>query len=267
MELNPSELVATSHSVDTNSYSPFKWVYDADDMKRNAVKPAEPIPASTLDESQGTIPMTKWGNRFVLPYEMLTGGQGMRINKLASMVELDAKADSVRQYAELIGVLVSGDRVTGPAVSQGISAFGGTAGTFSLTGFLAWIDEALPQPFQMSHVLMLNAERRTLRSVLKDQTGNLTLFDLGTVDLAPGLSGMAGAGRIRHGRAPAGSLTVSTVLGLDSNNAVEKVTRSGMTIRQQAENIANQTRDVVVSDTYLWARLAAEAVSVLNVAG
>ena len=34
--------------------------------------------------------MAKWGNRFVLPYEMLTGGQGMKINKLAQMVALDA---------------------------------------------------------------------------------------------------------------------------------------------------------------------------------
>ena len=267
LELNPSELVATSHSVNTNSYSPFKWVYDSDDMKRNAVKPAEPIPASTLGESQGTIPMTMWGNRFVLPYEMLTGGQGMRMNKLASMVELDARADSVRQYAELLDVLESGDGVTGAAAIKPISGFGGTANTFDLKSFLAWIDEALPAPFRMTHVVMLNAERRDLRSALAGQTGNLTLFDLGTVDLAPSVGGMSPVGPVRHGRAPAGSITASRVVGLDSGNAVEKVTRSGMTIRQQAENIANQTRDVVVSDTYLWARLAAEAVSVFNVAG
>ena len=90
LRLNPGELVATSHSIDTNTYSPFQWVYDKADMVRNKVAPAEPIPASVLGESSGNIPMSKWGNRFVLPYEMLTGGQGMRINKLAQMVALDA---------------------------------------------------------------------------------------------------------------------------------------------------------------------------------
>ena len=52
-------------------------------------------------------------------------------------------------------------------------------------------------------------------------------------------------------------LTANYVLGVDGRFSMEKVNRAGMTISQQAENIANQTRDVVISDTYLWARLAA----------
>ena len=84
--------------------------------------------------------MSKWGNRFVLPYEMLTGGQGMRVNKLSQMVELDASTESNRQFVELIDTLENGDGVPGTAAtSEGITVYGGTAGTFGFTAFLTWL--------------------------------------------------------------------------------------------------------------------------------
>ena len=267
LRLNPGELVATSHSIDTNTYSPFRWVYDKGDMQRTKVAPAEPIPASVLGESSGNIPMSKWGNRFVLPYEMLTGGQGMRINKLAQMVALDASTESNRQFVELLETLEDGDGVITAATSEGISTYDGTAGTFGFTAFLNWLDEALTEPFQISHVIMLKAQQRELRTSLSALTGNQAFQQLSSVGLAPNsMANMEGQGSVRYGRAPEGSLTASKVIGVDARFAVEKVNRAGMTIRNQAENIANQTRDVVISDTYLWARLAKEAVKVLDVA-
>ena len=268
LRMNPGELVATSHSIDTNTYSPFRWVYEAGDMARNKVKPAQTIPASTLGESDGNIAMAKWGNRFVLPYEMLTGGQGMRVNKLAQMVSLDATAESVRQYSELLGILENGDGVTNASVVESIVAYDGTTNNLEFGAFLNWLDEALPAPFQISHVIMLKAQQRQLRKSLAGLQGNLAFEQLSSVGLAPnGMTNMEGQGSIRYGRAPEGALTANYVLGIDSRYAIEKVNRAGMTIRQQAENIANQTRDVVISDTYLWARLASDAVRVLNVAG
>ena len=89
---------------------------------------------------------------------------------------------------------------------------------------------------------------------------------MSSVGLAPNsMSNMESQGSVRYGRAPDGAITASKVLGIDARFAVEKVNRAGMTIRQQAENIANQTRDVVISDTYLWARLAQEAVKALDI--
>ena len=276
LRLNPGELVATSHGIDTNQYNPFKWQYERGDMQRNKVRPAQTIPASTLGEQSGNIPMAKWGNRFVLPYEMLIGGQGMRINKLASMIALDASTESVRQYAELLGVLQNGDPgatadngLVQAAEVEGVSTYdGGTSGApeFTFTAFLNWLDEALTEPFQISHVIMLKAQQRQLRAQLAMLQGNLAFEQLSSVGLAPnGMTNMEGQGNIRYGRAPEGSLNANYVLGLDARFAVEKVNRNGMTIRQQAENIANQTRDVVISDTYLWARMAVAAVKVLNV--
>ena len=84
VRLNPGELVATSHSIDTNTYAPFQWVYEKQGMARTSVNPGVTIPASTLGESSGSIKMKKWGNRFVIPYELLTSGQGLRVNKLGT---------------------------------------------------------------------------------------------------------------------------------------------------------------------------------------
>ena len=266
LRLNPGELVATSHSIDTNTYSPFEWVYDKADMQRNKVAPAEPIPASVLGEASGHIPMSKWGNRFVLPYEMLTGGQGMRVNKLAQMVALDAATESNRQFVELLETLEKGDGVKVAATSEGITTYDGTANTFAFTPFLNWLDEALTEPFQISHVLMLKSQLRQLRTSLAALTGNQAFQQLSSVGLAPSsIANMEGQGSVRYGRVPDGSITIGKIVGVDARFALEKVNRAGMTIRQQAENIANQTRDVVISDTYLWARLAQEAVKVLDI--
>ena len=238
-------------------------------MQRNKVKPAQTIPASTLAESEGNIPMAKWGNRFVLPYEMLIQGQGMRINKLAAMVALDASTESVRQFAELLEVFQNGDGVVGAATVEPISQYhegAGTASDFSFLSFLNWLDEALPTPFQISHVIMLKEQQRQMRAALATLQGNLALQQLSSVGLSPtGFANMEGQGRIRYGRAPEGSITANYIVGIDARYSMEKVNRAGMTIRQQAENIANQTRDVVISDTYLWARMAAEAVTILEV--
>ena len=266
--LNPGELISNTHSVNTNTYSPFQWVYDEDDMKRTKVKPGETIPASTLGESSGNVPMAKWGNRFVLPYEMLTGGQGLRVNKLSAMVGLDAAAESSRQYEELVQTLIDGDGVTAATTVESHTDYGGSGTDFAFVAFLNWLDEAMNTPFQISHVLMPKEGMRSLRTAISTLTGNLAFDQLNEVGLAPNrITNMDQIGNVRYGRVPDNVLAATThMVGVDARYALEKVNRAGMTIRQQAEQIANQTREVVVSDTYLLARLAAEAVKIINFA-
>lgn len=265
--INPGELVATTHSINTNNYNPYKWNYDSDDMKRTAVAPGETIPPSVLGEEAGSITMQKWGNRFVLPYEMLVGGQGMRVNKLAAMVRLDALAESTRQFDELVTALEKGDGVTNAADVEGISGYNGTAKTFGFVPFLNWLDEAMDTPFQISHVVMRKAQQRQLRAALAALEGNLAYEQLSRVGLAPNrMTNMEPTGNIRYGRASDKALTEDRVLGIDSRFAIEKVNRAGMAIREQARQIANQTQDIVISDTYLLARIAHGAVKVLDIA-
>ena len=235
-------------------------------MKRTAVAPGDTIPPSTLGEESGAIPMQKWGNRFILPYEMLVGGQGLRINKLAAMIQLDAATEQTRQFDELIEVLEDGDGVTGAATVQGITTYGGTANNFGFVAFLNWLDEAMDTPFQISHVVMLKAQQRQLRTTLAALDGNLAFEQLSSVGLAPNrMSNMEGQMSVRYGKANDGALTAGYVVGCDYRYAVEKVNRAGMAVREQARQIANQTQEVVISDTYLLARLADEAVKILNI--
>ena len=79
----------------------------------------------------------------MIPYELLTGGQGMRINKLSQMISLDAATESNRQYVELLKTLEKGDSVKTAATIEGITTYDGTAGTFGFAAFLNWLDEAL----------------------------------------------------------------------------------------------------------------------------
>ena len=264
--LNPGELVGATHSINTNNYNPYIWDYDKEDMQRTAVAPGETIPPSTLGEESGAIPMQKWGNRFILPYEMLVGGQGLRINKLAAMIQLDAATEQTRQFDELIETLEDGDGVTDAAAVEGISTYDGTANSFGFVAFLNWLDEAMDTPFQISHVIMLKAQQRQLRTTLAALEGNLAFEQLSKVGLAPNrMSNMEGQMSVRYGKANEGALTAGYVVGVDRRYAVEKVNRAGMAVREQARQIANQTQEVVISDTYLLARLADEAVKILNI--
>ena len=264
--LNPGELIGATHSVNTNNYNPYKWNYDKEDLKRTSVAPGETIPPSTLGETVGAIPMQKWGNRFILPYEMLVGGQGLRINKLAAMIQLDAATEQTRQFDELIDALENGDGVTGAATVEGISTYGGTANSFGFVPYLNWLDEAMDTPFMISHVIMLKAQQRQLRTTLSALDGNLAFEQLSSVGLAPNrMANMEGQMSVRYGKANDGALTTGYVVGVDSRYAIEKVNRAGMAVREQARQIANQTQEVVISDTYLLARLANEAVKILNI--
>ena len=264
--LNPGELIGATHSINTNNYNPYKWDYDKEDMERTAVAPGETIPPSTLGEETGAIPMQKWGNRFILPYEMLVGGQGLRVNKLAAMIQLDAATEQTRQFDELIETAEDGDGVTDAATVEGISTYDGTANSFGFVAFLNWLDEAMDTPFQISHVIMLKAQQRQLRTTLAALDGNLAFEQLSSVGLAPNrMTNMEGQMSIRYGKANDGALSTGYVLGVDRRYAMEKVNRAGMAVREQARQIANQTQEVVISDTYLLARLADEAVKILDI--
>ena len=139
--------------------------------------------------------------------------------------------------------------------------------TFGFVPFLNWLDEAMDYPFQITHVIMRQAQMRQLRTALSALSGDMALMQLNSVGMAPGLSNMdMMQGMVRYGRAPDSALSANIVLGIDARAAMEFVSRSGMAIRQQADNIASESREVVISDTYLWAKLAHEATQGLNIA-
>lgn len=268
--LNPSELVALSHQVESNNYQSLEWDYDEENMQRVKVAPGTDVPATTLKESSDVFQMSKWGVRFSLPYETLINN-GMRVNKLASMIALEGLTEQNRMFVELCDVLENGEPTTtstgrGASVG-GISTFGGTSGTFDVVPFLNWADEALDYPFQITHILMRKPRMRDFRAKLAALTGNLALTQLSSIGLSPDLERMDDfMQRVRFGRVPDNAISnANKIIGLDSRAAIEYVARQGMAVREQANEIKSQTRQVVISDTYLWAKLNLKASHVLNV--
>lgn len=269
--LNPSELVAVSHQVDSNNYQSLEWDYDESDMQRVKVAPGTDVPATTLKESSDVFQMSKWGVRFALPYETLINNN-TRVNKLASMMQLEGLTEQNRMFVELCDVIENGEPTTtstsrGASIA-GISTFGGTAGTFDVIPFLNWADEALSYPFQISHILMRKPRMRDFRTKLAALTGNLALTQLSSIGLSPDLERMDDfMQRVRFGRVPDDAISnENRIIGLDNRAAIEYVARQGMAVREQANEIKSQTRQVVISDTYLWAKLNLQASHVLNVA-
>ncbi|MDE0316538.1 MAG: hypothetical protein OXM61_16755 [Candidatus Poribacteria bacterium] len=276
LRMNPGELVASSTETGQDNYRPFKWAYDqtADSdeekdgkrsLKRFNVAPGATIPASTLTQTKGQIQMEKWGNRFVLPYEVLTG-TGTRVDKVAAMVRLEGLTEESRLFGELVDILENGDNTNGSkATVHKNTDFDGTADSFSVSALLAFLDEAFPAPFNATHVLFNKQEFRQFRNAVLALTGTNALENLNAVGLGPTFENAEGTTGIRYGRTPGDELDAKHILALDRRAAVEYVQRSGMAIRAQADNIANESREMVISDTYLWAKLAFEAVQVLDV--
>ena len=63
LRLNPGELVASSHSIDTNTYAPFSWVYEKDDMIRNKVAPGQTDTCQHVGREQWEYPDGKVGQQ------------------------------------------------------------------------------------------------------------------------------------------------------------------------------------------------------------
>lgn len=267
LSLDPTQLVASTHSIRAATYQPFRWVYDSDEMERAQVNPGTPLPVATMGQSEGNIRMAKYGIRFKFPYEVLRINE-VRVNKIASMIELEALTEEHRLFAELIGILEDGDGRTGtaaPVDNQSAYATTVTNGTLSATAFSNWIDQSFEHPYYPTHVLMLTDAIRDLKEGIAGASGRLIWEQLATMGLGAELSRMdMYPMRIRFGRAPASSITANRLIALDANFAVEMVSQTGSDIREQARMISDQTEEMTISNTYLWAILNEGAVRVLN---
>ena len=236
-------------------------------MKRAKVNPGTTIPASVLGQREDSINMAKWGNRFKIPYEVMRVEE-VRINKVAAMVELDSITETVRLFDELCYTLEHGDGTTGSAAkvnSQSDFASGTTAGTLSVKAFSNFIDEAFTAPHYCTHVLLLKDAIRDLKEGISANTGDLVWMQLFSMGLVPELESMdPRVTRVRFGRANEGAISANKLIGLDPRFGVEMVNQQGADIREQAKIIKDQTEELTVSNTYLWAKLEFGAVQVLD---
>ena len=268
MTLDPSELVADSHDVKASTYKPFQWKYEKERLGRSNVAPGSAIPPSTLGQKEKSIEMQKWGNRFKIPYEVMRVEE-VRINKVAQMIDLESITEEVRLYDELVGILLNGDGTPDSAAKEHAqSTLTGktvTAGTLNLWALGNFVDEAFTAPHYCSHIILPQGAIRDLKEQMGDDSGQIIFTQLAQMGLFPRLQSMdPRVSMVRFGKANPGALSDGKVIGLDARMGVEMVNQTGSDIREQARIIRDQTEEMTISNTYLWAKLELAAVQVLT---
>ena len=266
--ININELVAMTTPIRTQDYRPFRWIYSADALERKEIAPGAPVPATTLGQKEDTIQLKKWGNRFELTYESLRN-YDVRIDKLAQMIQLEGLREQARMLDELVGVFEKGDTTKDSAatiVKQSVLDSAATNGELSAKAWLAFGME-YDAPYIMTHALMRKANSLQL-ILLTLGNANLQVSQLinAQAEGIPRIEQMnVTADAVRFGRVPDSAITEHYIVGLDSRFSVEMVQQTGAEMQEQADNIENQVRNVVLTNTYGWAKLDHSATKVLNV--
>ena len=104
-----------------------------------------------------------------------------------------------------------------------------------------------------------------MKEQMGDDSGQILFTQLASMGLFPRLSAMdPRVDMVRFGKTNPGALSAGKVIGLDARYSVEMVNQTGSDIREQARVIRDQTEELVISNTYLWAKLELQATQVLT---
>ena len=266
--INIDELVGMTTDISTQDYRPFRWIYSAEALERKEISPGSPVPATTLGQREDTIQLKKWGNRFELTYESLRN-YDVRIDKLAQMIQLEGMREQTRMLDELVGVLEKGDSTANSAadiVAQSTLDSAATTGQLSAKAWLAFGMEFIA-PYVMTHALMRKANSlQLILLTLGDANIHVSQLINAQAEGIPRIEQMnITADAVRFGRVPDSAITEHYIVGLDSRYSVEMVQQTGAEMQEQADNIESQVRNVVLTNTYGWAKLDFDATKVLNV--
>ena len=159
---------------------------------------------------------------------------------------------------ELVGVMEKGDTTAGSAaniVTQSSLDSAATTGDLSAKAWIAFGME-FDAPYIMTHALMRKANALQL-ILLTLGSANLQVSQLinAQAEGIPRIEQMnVTADAVRFGRVPNTAVTEHYIVGLDSRFSVELVQQIGADIQEQANNIENQTHQVVITNTYNWAK-------------
>ncbi len=218
---------------------------DAYRMKR--VSEGTDIPFTTMISGEHTIRIHKFGRALRATYEQLRRQRLDRIAWIMARMALQAEVDKV---GVVINTLVNGDGNTNtavPVVTLTSLDAAASAGTLTLKGWLMFknlflsgytLDTILAQVATTSQVQLL-----PVNTVNGMPLAMLPQGALGTIQPIQNLLG----GGVRYGiTADAPALKI---IGLDSSQAVERVTEVGGTISEVERFVTNQTQVVTMTET------------------
>lgn len=261
------ETLAMTMDISGTTYRPFRWDYGTgNDLERQPIAPGAPVPMVTLTQKEESIQLQKWGNGFNLTYEALAEFSA-GIDKLGNMIALEGLREQHRLLNQIADKLVNGDGTAGSAaavVNQSTLDSDATAGELSAIAWQAMRYEFVA-PYFPTHALMRKTQAVQLELLMLDD--KLPVSQLININ-AEGISAiesMNDYGKIRYGRIDNDAIAEHLICWLDARFALEQVNMMGGDIQQQAQNILNQTQQVVITNTLNFAKLDFDATKVMNV--
>ncbi len=242
-------LIARTTQIEGDAY---RSLYITDDLNTDAyrmkrVSEGADIPATTMITGEHTLRIHKFGRALRATYEQLRRQRLDRIAWIVARMALQAQVDKV---AMVIDTVVNGDGNANTAATVlALTALdsAASAGTLTLKGWLAFknrftagytLDVVLAQEASLMQLLLLPVNTVNGMPMAMLPTGAF-----GSVTPMQDLL----SGGIRYGQtadAPALKL-----VGIDTAQAVERVTEIGGTISEIESFINNQTRMMTMTET------------------
>ena len=261
------ETLAMTMDISGTTYRPFRWDYGTgNDLERQPIAPGGPIPIVTLTQKEDSIQLQKWGNGFNLTYEALAEFSA-GIDKLGNMISLEGLREQHRLLNQIAGKLVNGDGTAGSAarvVNQSTLHSGATNGQLSAQAWQAMRYEFLA-PYFPTHALMRKTQAVQLELLMLDDKLPVSqLININAEGISP-IQSMNRMGAIRYGRVDDDAIGADLICWLDARFSLEQVNMLGGDVQQQAQNIMNQTQQVVITNTLNFAKLDFDATMVMNV--
>lgn len=256
-----SELVAVTTGINSDAYRSLYLTYDANQLRMFRVGESAEIPIATVNASEHTIRLKKYGRGLRASYEDL---RRMRVDRLAWHIQMMAVQTEIDKVAAALTVLISGDGNANTAATEiEIATLDATATNDVLT-LKAWLAFKMQfaQPYVMTTALM-QSDVALQVALLNTGSANVPLISANLGNLGTGVTPINRfADNVRYGwtaEAPAGK-----IVGFDNRFALEYVTEIGSEISEMDRFITSQTHVMTMTEVNGFAILDSNATKVLD---
>ena len=269
---DPNALIAVQSNAASSSYNIFRWVPTEADLQRERVLPGTDLPIMQLAEQEAPITLKKWGIGAELTYEAV---RRESLDKIGTMINLEMDVERSRQLSEFIKVTKDGDERNGKQASDGTTLntaavsvtraaidASSSAKTITLRGLMMFFG-GWPKGRRCTHVVCRLARAVDI-ALLTLGNNNTLVGQIANMEGIPGFVIPGIGGRVTVLIADDDDVGEDELIGLDASSSLEKINETGAAIRQQAEQIKNQTRLMTFSDTYGLAKVIVDSTRVYD---
>jgi hypothetical protein len=256
-----SEIVATVTPIRGEDYRSLFMTYDEDALRLFRVGESAEIPMATLETSDRSIRLRKYGRGLRATYEQM---RRMNVDKLAWWIRWQALQSEIDKVEAALAILIAGDGNANTAATEhNLLTLDPTATPNELT-MLGWLKFRMQfaPPYVMTTALSQI-----------DEAIQIVLLNMGTANIPLQGANLGGIGNtltpinttadgVRYGWIDAAPN--NKIVGFDRRFALEQITEIGSEISETERFITNQTQVVTMTENNAFAVLDPAASKVLD---